>query len=235
MRYPHTWDWRRHVADVELRRGFHDRLSDLRSRVLGMGERVAANIERATVALLTADTAVATAVAEVDASVDADYAVVEREVFDLVARQSPVGRDLRFCVGSLRIAQEIERCGDLASSTARRAGCLEAGVGDDVRDLVSVIAAASGRIFESAVDAYRVLDPTLAARVVTQDDAVDDLHRQLLAALFNVGSGPVEPYVDLGLVARFYERIADHAVVIAQRVRFVAEGEMDPVDGDERG
>lgn len=87
---------------------------------------------------------------------------------------------------------------------------------------------------EAAARACAVLDGEAAARLEAWDDVVDDLHTALLRELFGLREAPAEALVELGLVARFYERIADHALVIGERVRFVASGEMVPGDRDER-
>jgi phosphate transport system protein len=88
-------------------------------------------------------------------------------------------------------------------------------------------------MFRSAAAAYEVLDPSAASRLSEWDDIMDELHRRLLMAVFALRDAPVEAAVELGLIARFYERIADHAVVVAERVCFAASGTMNPGDADE--
>ena len=219
---------------AELRRGFHQRLAELRSRIDEAARLVASSVELATAALLEGDEGAAARIAADDGAVDATYSWLEAEVFDLVARQSPMGKDLRFLVATLRIAQEVERSGDLVASIARRAGRIEpAALTSRIRTLLYAMGAESARMLHLAVDAYVGEDVVLADEVIAADDGMDDLHRALLTELFAAEPGPPGPMVDLGLVARFYERIADHAVVIAERVRFVVEARMNPGDSDE--
>ncbi|HEX2850763.1 MAG TPA: phosphate signaling complex protein PhoU [Acidimicrobiales bacterium] len=223
------------MSDSELRRAFHDDVGRLRLRVESVGAQVVASIEMATTALLEADSATALEVCARDAAVDAAAVWVEREVFDLVARQAPVASDLRLVMATLRIAQDVERAGDLTASIAKRVGRMSGTSLDrGVRATIAEIGEESRALFEAAVRCYRVLDAEMAQVVIDGDDRVDELHRRLLRELFALAGEAPETLVELGLVARFYERIADHAVVIAERVRFAAVGEMNAGDADER-
>jgi phosphate transport system protein len=191
-------------------------------------------LDRVTDALLSGDARTAAEVIAADAPLDDHYAVVEADVHDLLARQAPVARDLRFVLAGLRIAQEVERCGDLVASIARRAGRLDPAVlTPDIRAIVHEMGAEAVGMFRTAAAAYEVLDPSAAARLHEWDDTMDELHRRLLRAVFALHDAPVESAVELGLVARFYERIADHAVVVAERICFAASGSMNPGDADE--
>jgi phosphate transport system protein len=130
---------------------------------------------------------------------------------------------------------EVERSGDLVASVGRRVDAIESvALTSTVRALLRSMGDGAAAMFSSAAGAYAALDAEAAGRIPEQDDAMDALHRDLLRELFE-SSGPVASVVDLGLVARFYERIADHAVVIAERVRFVVDGSMNPGDADEQG
>lgn len=219
----------------ELRRLFHDEMADVQRRVAGMAAAVAQSAWQAAEALVTGDGEQAGQVVAADGVIDASYAVVEDEVFHLVARQAPVARDLRFLIATLRVAQEIERCGDLVASVGRRAARLDqADLTDPVRALLTRMGAEAAGMLRAAGACYAVLDAEGAGRVAGGDDVMDGLHRDFLHELFTSG-GPAETLVELGLVGRFYERVADHAVVIAERVRYVVEGAMNPLDADEQG
>lgn len=218
----------------ELRRGFHDGLADVRSRVDAMGAVVVAGIGYATTALLEGDVDLASVVIAGDSEIDALYPGVESDVFELVATQSPVGRDLRFLIATLRVAMEIERSGDLVASIGKRVATLDpVTLTPAVRLLLSAMGEGASAMFSAAAAAYATLDGETARRLPAEDDAMDDLHRRLLHELFEA-SGPVGSVVELGLIARFYERIADHAVVIAERVCFVVDGSMNASDSDEQ-
>lgn len=217
----------------ELRRGFHDRIAGLHDEVASMASRVAVSMGRVNDALLESDEATAAELVGADAAIDDTYERVEREVFDLVALESPVARDLRFIIASLRIAQEVERCGDLVASVARRVPLVDqAALTPEMRALLYAMGAEVGRMSQAAADAYAVLDGQLAGQIPGWDDEVDEFHARLSNLLFATEGGPVRPVIELALIGRFYERVADHAVVMAERVRFVVSGEMHPGDLD---
>lgn len=221
---------------MELRRGFHDRLARVSQRTAGMGRTVCGAIELVTVALNRNDLAIASDVVAGDTSLDSTYAWIEEEIFDLVAREAPVARDLRFLMASMRVSQEFERCGDLVASTAKRVDTVAPLlVREGLGPLVEHMGQHAAHMMRSAVEAYTVLEEAMAEKVIDLDDELDEMHRSLLSELFSRGTGDVGPYVDLALVGRFFERLGDHAVVIAQRVRFVASGSMEAGDSDEKG
>jgi phosphate transport system protein len=219
------------VTTTELRRDFHDRMAHVHRKLGSVVTSVAASVESVTEFLTGASDA--PAVVD-DASVDAAYAWLEEEIFDLVALQAPVGRDLRFLTASLRIGQAIERAGDLVSSIAFRSELLRPYastplLSTTIRDLGT----GGAGMLRGAASAYAVLDASLAEEVAARDDDIDELHRGLVRTVYGMEGLGLEPAVELGLVGRFYERIGDHAVVIAERVRFIATSEMNPGDSDE--
>ena len=219
----------------ELRRGFHDDLANVRSRVDAMAGVVVAGLSAVTDALLDGDRAAAERVVVADAEIDRIYPTIETDVFHLVATQAPVARDLRFLIATLRVAMEIERSGDLVASIGRRVGQIDGvTLTTPVRLLIAEMGTHGTDMFRTAAGAYATLDAEMARGIAVADDAMDELHRRLLQELFE-SSGPVASVVELGLVARFYERVADHAVVLAERVGFVVDGSMNPSDSDEQG
>lgn len=218
----------------ELRRTFHEQLTTISDQVSAMTRVMEAGLERVTEALLSEDRSTAAEIVARDAVLDSSYAAVEAEIHDLIARQAPVARDLRFVLAALRIAQEVERCGDLVASIARRTGRFDREVlTSEIRAIVYEMGAEAVGMFGTAARAFDVLDESAAAQLGEWDDVMDELHRRMLRAVFALGDVSPESAVELGLIARFYERIADHAVVIAERVCFAASGAMHPGDADE--
>jgi phosphate transport system protein len=224
------------VGGGELRRSFHDDLGDLRRRVDEMAGVVVRGVAAVTDALLDGDVEGAERVIADDARIDALYPTVETDVFQLVATQAPVARDLRFLMATLRVAMEIERSGDLVASIGRRVGTLDAGaLTPQVRVLIAALGGRATAMFGAAAGAYAALDAVAARALPAEDDHMDELHRRLLGELFASEVGHAGSMVELGLIARFYERVADHAVVIAERVGFVVDGLMNAGDSDEQG
>ena len=217
----------------ELRTDFHDRLADLHRCVESMGADVVAMVRSAVDALLEGDDRRVGEVVDADATINECYARVERDVYAIVARQAPVARDLRLVVASLRVAQELERCGDLACSVARRATRLDESVlTPRVRLLVHELGAETVSMLAGAVRAYGVLDGDAASAVIAADEGLDELYAQLLRELFALRQAANEPLVEAGLVARFLERLGDHAVVISARVHYISGAAFEPNDSD---
>jgi len=219
-----------------MRRSFHDELAGLRQRVERMAAVVVRGVGAVTDALLDDDAAAAAAVIAADREIDDLYPTVEGDVFELVATQTPVASDLRFLMATLRIAMEIERSGDLVASVGRRVGTLDTtALTSEVRLLLAEMGLRATSMFATAAGCYASLDADRARTLQDEDDAMDDLHRRLLECLFASSPAHVGTTVELGLIARFYERVADHAVVIGERVGFVVDGSMNAGDTDERG
>lgn len=224
------------MSSGELRRGFHDDLAELQIKVERMLAVVVEGIGGVTTALLESDRAAAAAVMATDAVIDELYPTVESDIFQLVARQAPVARDLRFLMATMRVAMAIERCGDLMASIGRRVSTVDpAALTPPVRILVADIGARTSSLYRAAAGAYSVLDAEQARSLPEEDDAIDALQLRLFDELHRSAPDLVASAVELGLVARFYERIADHAVVIAERILFVVDGSMNASDADEQG
>ena len=209
----------------ELRRTFHDRLTSVHGAVSGIADAVLAGVSDVTASLVAGDIARAERVLAAQHGIDRMSSQVEAEVHDLVALQAPVGRDLRFLLASLRIAQELELCSGLVRSVARRVGRVDGSVlTPPIASLVGDMGLSATSMLRRAVAGYAVLDGSAELVMPDEADLMAELHRRLLGALFRLDDVAVEPAVELGLVARFYERLGDHAVVIAERVSFAASG-----------
>jgi phosphate uptake regulator len=125
-------------------------------------------------------------------------------------------------MASLRIAHEAELSRRLAVAIAERAGRLDPVVlTERLRPLLYEMGAEASGLLQRASQAYRALDEGIAASVIGSEGSARLLHRRFLAEFFALADTPTESAVELGVVARCYERITDHAVEIAERVRFV--------------
>jgi phosphate transport system protein len=144
--------------------------------------------------------------------------VVERNLL----LQAPVASELRFLLSVLRIVPELERSGDLAEHIASRAA---KGLGSDltpaVRGLIEKMGNLGVSMWRAAADAYADRDGDASERIDKLDDQLDDLHDQLAELLAN-GELPIRPALEMALVARFYERLGDHALHITERVGYLA-------------
>jgi phosphate transport system protein len=129
-------------------------------------------------------------------------------------------------VSVLRVGWDVERMGSLACHVAEVAGRRSPGaaVPGDIVPLIRKMGAVAARLADGAAHALADSDATTAARLDVDDDAMDGLHRAVFAALLGDWPHPVTTAVDVALLARYYERFADHAVAVAGSVVY-AEGQ----------
>jgi phosphate transport system protein len=164
----------------------------------------------------------ANALMERDDLIDRLYHDVEDLVNHELARQAPVAGDLRFLLSVLRVVPELERSHDLVEHIARRGvKGLREELTPRTRGLIEQMGAVGVEMWRAAADAWFERDPEGYARIHERDDEMDDLHTNLTAELAS-GKTSLPVAMDMALVARFYERLGDHAVNIAHRVRYLA-------------
>ena len=208
----------------ELRTAFHRDLREIDGKVVQLFALVGEGLAAATDALLSGDVDTAKTLMERDDLIDSLYLDVEQLVQHQLVLQSPMAADLRFLISVLRIVPELERSHDLAEHIARRA---TRGLTGELTPRVRGLLAQMGRVgvamWRDAADAYVERDGSAAARLTDADDEMDELHVSLTAELVS-GNLTVPVALELALVGRFYERLGDHAVNIANRVRYLAGG-----------
>jgi phosphate transport system protein len=207
-----------------LRIDFHRDLDEIHQGVIRLFAQVTEAVTACTEALLADDRVAATRVSEGEESIDAAMGELEERLERLLLLQAPVARDLRYVLSLIRIVPELERSGDLADHIARRAGSgLAADLPPPIRGIFERMGAAAGELWRQASDAFADRDPDAFERIETGDDVIDDLHRDLLD---HVLRSDIDPAIasEATLIGRFYERLGDHAVHIAERVRYAAVG-----------
>lgn len=204
-------------------------------RLIDLGEhgslmcQVASDVLRdATKALLDADLALAERVIASDVRLDEMRANAENVALELLALEAPVASDLRTVVSAIWIVADMQRMGQLAIHVAKAARRRHPAhvIPADVRPLVERMGRVGVHLADQAGVVLRERDVNLARQLEVEDDLMDDLQRELFAALhaptWRHGVGPA---VDIALLSRFYERFADHAVAVARRVVFLVTGE----------
>lgn len=210
-------------------------MRDLYSEQLGgvfndlsqMCRRVQTAIEQATVALMEADATIAEQVINEDERIDRARDRIEDEAFELLSLQQPVAGDLRTVVAALRMVSELERMGDLSVHVAKvaRLRVPDVAVPAQVRPTVARMAEVAREMVAQTAEVIATRDVAAAEALGRTDEVMDRLRRvsfaELLADDWPYG---VEAAVDIALLGRYYERIADHAVSIANRVIYVVTG-----------
>jgi phosphate transport system protein len=213
-----------HERPTRLRIDFHRELDEIHQGVIRLFAQVTEAVAACTEALLGDDAVAAARVSEGEESIDEAMSDLEERLERLLLLQAPVARDLRYVLSLIRIVPELERSGDLADHIARRAGTgLGTSLPPAIRGVLEQMGAAANSLWRQSSDAFADRDAGAFERLEREDDIVDDLHRQLLD---HVLRSEMDPPVasEVTLIGRFYERIGDHAVHIAERVRYVAVG-----------
>ncbi len=211
-----------------MRNAFHEDLDTITEQLVEMTRLAGSAVSRATTALLDADVQLAESVIDADEELDLIRSNLDSLSVDLLARQQPVARDLRVVVTSMRMSSDLERMGDLARHIAKvaRLRYPKSAVPAPLSAHILQMGQVAERIVAKAGSVIASKDAEAALSLEKDDDAMDELHRQLFAALLNdKGTFLPETLVDLTLVGRYYERFADHAVSVAARVVYLVTGE----------
>jgi phosphate transport system protein len=208
----------------ELRRRFHQQLDEIDAKVIRLFALVTEGVAAATDALLGGDTEAARELTEQDRLVDLLEVDLEQVAERELLMQTPMAGDMRYLVSVLRVVPELERSGDLAEHIAQRAAAGLAGrLTPTVRGLLEQMGTICVDLWRRAADAWAERDSEVAAQLDVADDRLDDLHDQLVSGLGEADIAMADA-LQTALVARFYERLGDHAVHVSERVRYLAPG-----------
>ncbi|MEU1593291.1 phosphate signaling complex protein PhoU [Streptomyces sp. NPDC005708] len=211
-----------------MRAAYHEELASISDGLVEMANLVGSAIGLATTALLDADLQLAESVISADQRVDDLQRDLEDRAIAVLARQYPVATDLRVVVTSLRMSADLERCGDLAQHVAKLARMRypERAVPRDLRRTILEMGQLAQRLMAQAAEVVLTQEVGAALQLEKDDDRMDELHRMIFHHLMDDRwQYGVETAVDVTLVARYYERFADHAVSVARRVVYLVTGE----------
>ena len=214
----------------EVRTEFHQLMDEVRADLVQMGGMVAEGISAVTAALLAGDIGSADQIIAADDELDLLSLEAEEKCVQLLALQQPVAVDLRTILTDLRMISEIERSGDLVTNIAKAIARLH-GVELEprLRGLIDRMREQAVKLTARAMDAYAERDAGLASVLNDMDDVLDDLQNEYIVSVFashELGNISIQHAVQLAVVGRFYERIGDHAVNVAERVEFLVTGEL---------
>jgi phosphate transport system protein len=212
-----------------MREAFHEQLRHLNDRLVQMAGLVETAVRESTAALLEADARRAERVIAADTEIDQLQALVEEQAFEQLALQQPVASDLRALVAALRMVADLERMGDLAEHVAKiaRMRYPEKAIPDELKETIARMGAVAERMVDKVARTVHSSDVEAAADLVADDDEMDQLRRSLFYSLLDPSwSHGVAAAVDIALLGRYYERIADHAVSMARRVIYLVTGDV---------
>ena len=206
-----------------MRTKFDQQLQQLNDEMIKLGTTIEKNIQESVDALVKQDVALATKVMERDAIVDRMQRNIESICFNLLIQQQPVARDLRAITAALKMVTDMERIGDHAADISEITVLLS---GQDYRMRLDTITNMAGEAMEmliKSVDAFTQRDEKLADWVIEHDDVVDSLfvkEKMELISLIKNESERGEMEIDMLMIAKYLERIADHATNIAEWVLY---------------
>ena len=206
-----------------MRSKFEEQLKTLNEELIFMGTMIEENIQKAIEALVKSDVEAARKIMEKDAAIDQKQRDIENLCFSLLIQQQPVARDLRAITAAMKMVTDMERIGDHAADISEMTIMLDrAGRFNDYKTITDMASEASVMLIHS-IDAFTEKDAKKAQEVIEHDDVVDELFnkvkRELIEHIKN-DSDRGEQEVDMLMIAKYMERIGDHATNIAEWVIF---------------
>ena len=207
---------------AEHRREFRRQLDTIEVKVTELFAMVCEDLPAVTQAVLNGNNDVAGLLAERERAIDAVYREIEQLVIREILLQAPVASDLRFLLSVLRIAPELERSHDLVCHIASRADHISgSNLSPRCRGLIKRMDELACGMWRRAADCWCQRDGSTASALAEVDAELNELHASLVAELAS-GTMVLPVTMEMTLVARFYQRLGDHAVNIARRVTYLA-------------
>jgi phosphate transport system protein len=209
------------------RQSFTQELDQLRLQVEVVAARVGLALERMHEVLRTGDLEVARQAMEADDQVDDMVVSLTERVYELICREAPVASDLRYLVSVVRVLEELERIGDLSLRVVKQAPEQpRLAAHPQVFASLDGMASTASALFRMALDAWAAQEPEVAHELVRRNTAMDGDYRVLLDRVFALeGPAAVPVAVSAVLVGRALERIADHTVIVGERLQYLLTGD----------
>jgi len=207
---------------------FDKELEELHLEMIKMGSLVEESIENTIIALKKQDTELARKIFKNDDIIDDMETKIERMCLNLIARQQPLAGDLRTISAALKIITDMERIGDHSSDIAEIT--IRMANEKYIKPLIDIpkMAELAKQMVNKALDAYVKQDIELAKEVCDSDDAVDDLFSKIVLELINImknDTQTTEQAINFMFIAKYLERMADHATNIGEWVVYNVTGE----------
>ena len=212
-----------------MHRHFDDELQSLKEQILRMGGLAEEQVQGALRALVERDSNLARKIIENDRQVNTLDVAVDEDCLRLLALQQPTARDLRFITTAMKISTELERISDLAENISERA--IELNEEPQLKPYIDIPRMANWalKMVKDALDAFVNHDAELARKVCRDDDFVDDLTHQLFRELLSFmleNPQTITRAIRITFIAKYLERIADHATNVAELVVYLVEGKI---------
>ena len=210
-------------------RHFDEELADLKTKLLRMAAQTEDQIDQALTALVTRDSALARVVIERDHQINALDVEIDEESIRLLALHQPAARDLRLVTTAMKIATELERISDLSENVSERV--IELNEEPQLKPYIDIpmMGNMARMMVKHSIDAFVKDDAQLARKVLADDDYVDDLMEQIFRELLSFmleDTRTISRAIRLSFIAKYLERMADHATNIAELVVYLVEGKI---------
>jgi phosphate transport system protein len=218
----------RSVGSVHTSRDFESELRELRAQSLAMGARCERVVRLALEAFWSGSAELAGEVQAIDQQIDRDEVDIHALALRILALRQPVADDLRFIAAALRLITDLERVGDEAVNISERAIESDGEAKEMARANLGVMGTDAQDMLRNALRAFVERDPDAAEQVLLRDDAVDERCGAVIAAMTEyIARRPTDVRAGLRVirVAKFIERIADHATNVAEEVIFMVRGD----------
>jgi phosphate transport system protein len=206
-----------------MRSKFDEQLLELNKEMIEMGNKIVQSIKNAIEALIARDEKMARAIMEGDVEIDHLQKKIEGICFNLLIQQQPVARDLRNVTAAMKMVTDMERIGDHAADISEMTILMGQGSQIDKFEHISKMATETMIMLNHSIEAYVEKDVIKAKEVIEHDDVVDDLFvevkKEVIKLLLN-NPGEGEEATDILMIAKYFERIGDHATNIAEWVIF---------------
>ena len=206
-----------------MRIQFDNELKNLNDKLIQMGNAIEKNISESFKALVNKDVELATRIANEDSLIDRMQREIENICFDLLIREQPVAKDLRAVTAALKMVTDMERIGDHAADISEITIIIAENKLIINSDIISLMASETIDMLIKSIDAFTEKSADLANWVIEHDDVVDQLFLDVKAdivELIKKDSHRGEAEIDMLLIAKYLERIADHATNIAEWVLY---------------
>lgn len=209
--------------DIHMRNKFNEQLLELNKEMIEMGNKIIDSIKMAIAALESSDTEKAKRIMEGDAEIDRLQKKIENICFNLLIQQQPVATDLRNVTAAMKMVTDMERIGDHAADISEITILMGQESRVDQFEHIAKMANETMVMLNHSIEAYVEKDAEKARRVIEHDDIVDalfDAAKKDVIQLILDDSGEGEEATDLLMIAKYFERIGDHATNIAEWVIF---------------
>jgi phosphate transport system protein len=210
-----------------MRNKFNEQLKELNEMLIEMGALAERSIAIVTHALKKQDAEMAKGTIALEKEIDEKEKEIEQLCLRLLLQQQPVARDLRLISAALKMITDLERIGDQARDISELTILLSDKIYIKEIDHIPQMAAATVKMVTDSIESFVKRDVDLAYSVIESDDIVDDLFKTVrgdLIDLIRSDSADGEQIIDLLMIAKYFERIGDHAVNVCEWVVFAITG-----------